>query len=142
METNNAKSFIMSNIVYAEPCVKNGRSGYTVEYSNGYETWYPVDFFKYYAIKSDGFLSFSNIIEVIKYGNKCTRRGLNGAYIYYVGENKYEAFTDIGKEIANKYVDGKVSYKPYIAIVCNDGLVMPWTPTQEDILANDWIITK
>lgn len=42
----------------------------------------------------------------------------------------------------NKYVDGKVSYKPYIAIVCDNGLVMPWTPSQEDILANDWIIIK
>ena len=36
MENSNAKRFIMSNIVYAEPCVKNDRSGYTVEYTNWY----------------------------------------------------------------------------------------------------------
>lgn len=142
MEINNAKSYIMSTFVHAEPCVKNNISGYTIEYSDGYETWLPARCFKIHTIESDGFLSFDKIIGIIRYGNKCTRNGLNGAYIYYVGENNYEATTSIGKEIADKHVDGKVPYKPYIAIVCNDGLVMPWTPSQEDILANDWIITK
>lgn len=34
--------------------------------------------------------------------------------------------------------DGKVLYKEYIAIRCKDGDVGFYTPTQCDILAEDW----
>lgn len=46
--------------------------------------------------------------------------------------------TSIAKSIANK--EGKVPYKEYIAMYCNDGEVGFYTPTQCDILANDWIV--
>ena len=48
----------------------------------------------------------------------------------------YPAMTDIAKSIADK--DGKVLYKEYIAIRCKDGDVGFYTPTQCDILAEDW----
>lgn len=34
--------------------------------------------------------------------------------------------------------DGKVLYKEYIAIRCKDGDVEFYTPTQCDVLAEDW----
>lgn len=41
------------------------------------------------------------------------------------------------------YKDGKVLYKEYIAIRCKDGDVGFYTPTQCDVLAEDWkIITE
>ena len=39
-----------------------------------------------------------------------------------------------------KSKDGKVLYKEYIAIRCKDGDVGFYTPTQCDILAEDWKI--
>lgn len=44
--------------------------------------------------------------------------------------------TDIAKSIADK--NGKVLYKEYIAIHCKDGDVGFYTPTQCDVLAEDW----
>ena len=44
--------------------------------------------------------------------------------------------TDIAKSIADK--EGKVLYKAYIAIRCKDGVVGFYTPTQCDVLAEDW----
>lgn len=48
--------------------------------------------------------------------------------------------TDIAKSIADK--DGKVLYKEYIAIRCKDGDVGFYTPTQCDVLADDWEVVR
>ncbi len=49
--------------------------------------------------------------------------------------------TDIAKSIADK--DGKVLYKEYIAIRCKDGDIEFYTPTQRDVLADDWeVVTE
>lgn len=83
-----------------------------------------------------------NIVEAIKCikAQKPVRRAnwSGDKFLYYVHAATYPAITNVAKSIANK--EGKVPYKEYIAIHCKDGEVGFYTPTQCDILANDWIV--
>lgn len=78
-------------------------------------------------------------IKCIKKQKTVCRANWNGdKFLYYVPAASYPAMTKIAKSIADD--NGKVSYKEYIAIHCKDGEVGFYTPTQSDILANDWIV--
>ena len=81
-------------------------------------------------------------IKCIKKQKTICRANWNGdKFLYYVPSASYSAMTNIAKSIADK--DGKVLYKEYIAIHCKDGDVGFYTPTQCDVLAEDWkIITE
>lgn len=82
-------------------------------------------------------MKIQEMIEAIKNGKKVRREYWSGdKFLYYVPSASYPARTGIENSIADK--DGKVLYKEYIAIRCKDGDVGFYTPTQCDILAEDW----
>ena len=82
---------------------------------------------------------FGEAIKAIKSGKKVTRINWNGKgqFIYYVPEGAYEPCTPIAEELVNE--DGKVNYRPYIALKTVQGDVVPWQPSISDVLAEDWI---
>lgn len=90
--------------------------------------------------------SFGTVLAIITAGNehgeKFARRNWNGPnqYIYYVPAGRYDAITDAAKEIADE--DGKVSYRPYLALKTVDGSIATWVPSISDLLANDWYIVE
>lgn len=69
-----------------------------------------------------------------------SRQGWNGKgmFLYYVPANKYKAVTGVGQSIADE--DGNVKYGGYIAIKTVTGEVIPWTASQADLLAEDWVV--
>lgn len=82
-------------------------------------------------------MEIQEMIKAIKNGKKVRRECWSGdKFLYYVPSASYPARTGIENSIADK--DGKVLYKEYIAIRCKDGDVGFYTPTQCDILAEDW----
>ena len=82
-------------------------------------------------------MKIQEMIEAIKNGKKVRRECWSeDKFLYYVPSASYPARTGIENSIADK--DGKVLYKEYIAIRCKDGDVGFYTPTQCDILAEDW----
>ena len=82
-------------------------------------------------------MKIQEMIEAIKNGKKVRRECWSGdKFLYYVPSASYPARTGIENSIVDK--DGKVLYKEYIAIRCKDGDVGFYTPTQCDILAEDW----
>ena len=84
-------------------------------------------------------MNIGGAIKCIKAQKSVRRANCSGdKFLYYVPAAYYPAITSIAKSIAND--DGKVHYKEYIAIHCKDGEVGFYTPTQCDILANDWIV--
>lgn len=84
-------------------------------------------------------ITYENVEDALKLGKKVRRKCWSGdKFLYYVPSASYPAMTDIAKSIADK--DGKVLYKEYIAIRCKDGDVGFYTPTQCDVLAEDWEI--
>ena len=44
--------------------------------------------------------------------------------------------TEAGKELAG--TDGKVAYRPYLALKTVQGDVVPWLASQSDLLSDDW----
>ena len=57
-------------------------------------------------------------------------------FIYYVPQGNYKSVTDVAKNSFGEFTP----YGEYIAMKLPDGRVIPWCPTQEDILKDDWII--
>jgi Protein of unknown function (DUF2829) len=43
---------------------------------------------------------------------------------------------------APEMVGEQVRYLPHIDLVTADGEMMPWTPTQADLLAEDWYVVR
>ena len=145
------KKFIGTKVIMAEPMTMTeaqkvlGRElksttveedGYLVEYKDGYKSWSPNSVFEE-AYREVGSVNFGGAIDLLKAGLAVRRKSWSGGkFLYYVPSASYPAMTDIAKSIADK--DGKVLYKEYIAIRCKDGDVGFYTPTQCDVLADDW----
>ena len=91
-------------------------------------------------VGDDNRMGIGEAIKAVKNGKKITREGWNGVgqFVYYVPPSRFEAFTDIGREIAGS--DGKVDYGAYLAIRTNHGIVNTWVPSISDLLADDWRI--
>ena len=81
---------------------------------------------------------FSDALDLLKEGHKLQRRGWNGKgmFIYFVPAGVYNPKT----EVAKKEVEDNVPYGAYLAIKTVQGYVVPWIPSQIDLLAEDYII--
>ena len=84
-------------------------------------------------------MDFGDALHAIKDGKKVARKGWNGRgmFIYYVPPGNYAPCTDIARSLTK---NGLVPYGDYIAIKTAQGNVVPWTPSQTDVLADDWVI--
>lgn len=82
--------------------------------------------------------NFGTAIEKLKAGAKVTRTGWNGKdmFIYYVPAASYPAVTEVAKANFGE----TVPYRAYFAIKPVDGQVGPWTITNTDALAEDWVV--
>lgn len=71
-------------------------------------------------------------------GHKLARAWWNGKnmYIYFVPDGSYPAQTDI----ARKEFWDMVPYSRYIAMKTVDDIIVPWTISQTDLLAQDWFV--
>jgi hypothetical protein len=83
-------------------------------------------------------MNFGKALDMMKEGVKVARKGWNGKgqFVYYVPEGRYAAITDAAKSIAAE--DGKVTYRPYLALKTVQGDVATWAPSISDLLAEDW----
>lgn len=90
-------------------------------------------------LKEDG-VSFSKALKACKDGKRIQRKGWNGKgmFVYYVGGDSYPAKTKAAK---NTFKDN-VPYLPYLALKTADDNVVPWTISQTDALAEDWVILQ
>lgn len=114
--------------------------GYLVEYKDGYISWSPKSVFEEAYHEADS-ANFGRAVVLLKAGLAVKRKSWSGGnFLYYVPSASYPAMTDVAKSIMNE--ERKVSYKEYIAIRCKDGDVGFYTPTQSDVLANDWEVTE
>ena len=87
------------------------------------------------------YLNFENALSRLKEGEKIARVGWNGKdmFLYYVPPGAYEPCTEIAKSIADPQ-SGLVPYGGYIALKTAQDNVVPWVPSQTDILERDWMV--
>jgi hypothetical protein len=84
-------------------------------------------------------MPFEEALMLVKMGHRVARSGWNakGMFVYLVGPNSYSAQAPTIKG----YFDGDmVPYGAYMAMKTAKDNVMPWTPSQCDILADDWCL--
>ena len=88
------------------------------------------------------YMDFGEALLLMKHGFRVARQGWNGKdmFLYYVSEGRYPVKMDAAAGIADEV--GLVEYGAYIALKTAQGNVVPWTASQTDILANDWIIVE
>ena len=82
-------------------------------------------------------MDFGLAIVQLKLGLKVARAGWNGKgmFLYHVPAVGYSAMTDVAKAT---FPTGVLSYGAYIAMKTAQGNVVPWLPSQTDMLAEDW----
>ena len=87
-------------------------------------------------------MKFEDALDCLRKERRLTRISWNGPgqYVYLVGPGRYPPSTPAGREIAALAGDGLVSYRPYFALHTVQKDVVPWQPTQSDLLAEDWDI--
>jgi hypothetical protein len=72
-------------------------------------------------------MKFGSVITVIESKGKCCRKGWNGKGMYIEGQ-----FPDAHSKMT----------KPYIFLKTAQENRIPWTPSQEDIFADDWEVVE
>ena len=87
-------------------------------------------------------MDFGKTLEKLKEGKKVQRQGWNGKgmFVYYVPKGEYKPCTVIAEDLINE--NGLVEYGAYIALKTVQGNVVPWLPSQTDILAEDWEVVE
>lgn len=83
-------------------------------------------------------MNFGQAIEALKNGKKASRVGWNSKdmFLYYVPVGAYAPCTEIAASLVNE--NGLVEYGAYIAMKTAQGNVVPWLPSQTDMLSEDW----
>ncbi|MFG1976929.1 DUF2829 domain-containing protein [Nonomuraea fuscirosea] len=86
-------------------------------------------------------MDFSTALIHIKAGDRVTRAGWNGAgmWVFLVPGSTITvaAGRPLG-QAAPELVGQAVEYRPHIDMRTADGQIVPWAPTQSDVLADDW----
>lgn len=85
-------------------------------------------------------MSFGMAVLSMELGQAVAREGWNGKgqFLYLVPATSYPAQTGVAKEFFGQ--DALVPYGAYIALKNAQGIVVPWTPSQSDQLARDYVI--
>ncbi len=138
------------------PADENGDdAGYLVEYMNGgkpnmpdregYVSWSPKDVFEH-AYKADGGLSFGDALDALKKGFKATRADWGDYYLFCskggLAHGRTPSDTELNgvpDHLFDRTHSGAITRLPVINGVDTEGVLMAgWTPTQADMLAEDW----
>lgn len=84
-------------------------------------------------------MNFGDALIHMREGHRVARRGWNGAgmFVYLVPAASYPAQRGAAKKWYGQ--DAMVPYQEYIALKTADETVVPWTVSQTDLLACDWI---
>jgi hypothetical protein len=81
-------------------------------------------------------LSFEPALRKLKDGNRIAREGWNGKGLWLC----------LVKEWNGNFSGGNLpedwSVKPFIAIKSIDNGMVPWLPSQTDVLAEDWCVVE
>lgn len=125
--------FIGTKLVQAEQAERDGKPGYRVIYTDGYESWSPpAEFEKAYQSVTLG-MSFGAALFALKRGDRVARQGWNG-------KGMWLALIDPGNAMFTKF-GSALPMLPCIGMKTATSEMCPgWLPSQTDMLAEDWVI--
>ena len=147
------KQYIGTKIIEAAPAIRKGgkvydltwpipksmepeEPGYRVRYPDGYESWSPKDVFEE-AYRPTDAMSFGLAIEAAKKGKRIARKGWNGKRQYVELATAISYTSPIGAVVNAKH---DAIGNQALAFVGTSGVQMGWLASQDDMLAEDWMI--
>lgn len=110
--------------------------GYAVKYEDGYISWSPqLAFATAYRLAEGDVqaLTFGDALHFLKQGKAVSRAGWNGKgmYVFRIAPGQW-TFTN-GK-------NDNMPLLPFLALRTVDGKVVPWVPSINDCLSEDWSV--
>jgi hypothetical protein len=114
--------------------------GYFVVYKDGYESYSPAESFEDGYDEQKTGMSFGDAIEQLKSGYLVARSGWNGKdmFLLLVPGSRFQVNRH---PLLGIFPEGTaVDYCPHIDMKTADGKIVPWSATQTDVLADDWLI--
>ena len=126
------------------PDSERGREGYLVVYEDGYRSWSPKSIFEGAYRPTDG-LTFGLAIEAVKKGYRIARKGWNERGMFVVYQKAYPQGIPCNKQTAIAWglQEGELfRCEPYLQIKMTNGSHSMWTPSINDVLAEDWYIVE
>ena len=85
-------------------------------------------------------MTFGEAIEALKAGHKVAREGWNekDVFLFLVPGSTFKVNRP---PLMGIYPEGtEITYQPHIDMKTAQDTVVPWAPTQSDVLAEDWDI--
>jgi len=126
---------------------EGGDEGYLVEYADGgkpnddrhkgYISWSPKAQFENAYQRTDA-LNFGHALQALKEGYRLARAGWNGKgmFVYLVQGSTFQVNRP---PLLGIYVEGtRIDYQPHIDIRHPNGTLSTWSPSNGDVLAEDW----
>jgi hypothetical protein len=125
---------------------EQGRSGYLVEYEDGYKSWSPKDVFEAAYRPTNG-MTFGLALEALKRGERVARTGWNGKDMWLslsCGETREIPAANFWSPHNRAHAEsqgGTAKVLPSITMKTATGeILMGWLASQTDMLAEDWVI--
>ncbi|WP_440464311.1 Gp49 family protein [Psychrobacter sp. ASPA161_6] len=97
-----------------------------------------------HPIKEGDHVDFGTSLHLMELGERMQREGWNGKgmFIYIVPAASYPAQRNAKGVLVGDYPNDMVPYSAYIALKSASGEVVPWTISQSDALATDWMLAS
>ena len=96
-----------------------------------------------HPIKQGDKFDFGTALHLMELGERVQREGWNGKgmFVYQIPAASYPAQRNSKGVLVGEYPDDMVPYAAYLALKTISGEVVPWTISQSDALAKDWILS-
>ncbi|MGO3665372.1 DUF2829 domain-containing protein [Psychrobacter sp. AOP31-E1-50] len=97
-----------------------------------------------HPIKEGDHVGFGTALHLMELGERVQRKGWNGKgmFVYIVPAASYPAQRNAKGVLVGDYPDDMVPYSSYIALKSASGEVVPWTISQSDAIATDWMLAS
>lgn len=87
-------------------------------------------------------MNFSKALDALKEGMKVAREGWNGKdmFVKYIPYGESVVGRPTGAGTVDLGSDGLWALSSYLALKTADDSLVPWQPSQTDLLSNDWLV--
>lgn len=124
-----------------------GPGWFFLVYEDGYHSFSPAAQFEDGYTKIEKQVArtnhtFAEVIDLLKDGKRLARKGWNGKglFVFLVPGSTFKVNRP---PLLGIYPEGTdIEYHAHVDIRSVDGKIVPWTPSQTDMLAHDWEIVE
>jgi hypothetical protein len=115
--------------------VRNEKEGVAVKYGDGYISWCPMEVYERdYNPVVGGHLTFGQALDAMQNGRRIRRQHWRDKWLTLAGEFWTASFRHFGAHAPRDFA----GCEPFIAVFTSSRRYGVWTPTHEDLLADDW----